>query len=391
MATTLRRWQNEALTLWLSTRRGVASVVTGAGKTRFALACVAEAQRREPGLHVLVIVPTIALLDQWLSVMEAERLGDADVVAVHRGGVMSGLDAVFNVATVNTARKATRILTSNGRWMVVADECHRYASPSNRTAIDADWAASLGLSATPSREYDTWFEEYVEPSIGPVFYEYGYSDAAKDGILVPFQLKNYGVPLSRSEQERYGALTRRIAALTAGQDPTSEPLKRALLSRSRLAQEARARIPAAIAIMADHRGERTLLFHEKVDAAEEVARRLIEDGHRVAVYHSQMNAANRLKSLLVFRTGQVDVLVSCRALDEGLDVPDATFGLICASTASTRQRIQRMGRLLRPSPGKGTAEVATIFATEAERERLAVEEQDLEELTDVTWVQVRFG
>lgn len=189
MATTLRRWQEEALAKWLVKRRGVASVVTGAGKTRFALACIAAARAIEPELRVLVIVPTLALVDQWLAVMQDDDSLDGPVV-VHRGGKVSEGRSSQHIATVNTARIATGRLTASGRWMVVADECHRYASPSNRVALDAEWSASLGLSATPSREHDTWFEEFVEPSIGPVFYEYGYPDAAADGILAPFQLVN---------------------------------------------------------------------------------------------------------------------------------------------------------------------------------------------------------
>ncbi|EYR62447.1 hypothetical protein N866_08480 [Actinotalea ferrariae CF5-4] len=366
-------------------------MVTGAGKTRFALACVEALRAVEPGLRVLIVVPTLALVDQWLTVMETDRLAVSGDVAVHRGGAFPTGDATFHVATVNAARTATRKLTASGRWMLVADECHRYASPSNRAAIDADWSASLGLSATASREYDQWFEEFVEPSIGPIFYEYSYADAAADGILAPFHLTNYSIPLTPSEEDRYTRLTQRVALLSTDEAANSEALKRALLARARLAQEARARIPAAVAIMSGHRGERSLVFHEKIGAAEEIARRLGKEGHRVVVYHSRMNPAQSLKSLLLFRTGQADVLVSCRALDEGIDVPDATFGLVCASSASTRQRIQRLGRLLRPSPGKESAEVATIFATQTERDRLVNEEAQLEGLAEASWFEVQFS
>jgi hypothetical protein len=48
-----------------------------------------------------------------------------------------------------------------------------------------------------------------------------------------------------------------------------------------------------------------------------------------------------------FRRGDVRVLVSVKALVEGIDVPDADLGLSVASTSSARQRIQTMGRILR--------------------------------------------
>ena len=58
----LRAWQKEALGLWKGAgNKGIVEVVTGAGKTIFALSCI-----REIGAETtLVIVPTVALLDQW--------------------------------------------------------------------------------------------------------------------------------------------------------------------------------------------------------------------------------------------------------------------------------------------------------------------------------------
>jgi superfamily II DNA or RNA helicase len=37
-------------------------------------------------------------------------------------------------------------------------------------------------------------------------------------------------------------------------------------------------------------------------------------------------------------------------LDEGVDVPDAELGIIVSGTGSSREFIQRLGRLLRPKP-----------------------------------------
>ena len=81
------------------------------------------------------------------------------------------------------------------------------------------------------------------------------------------------------------------------------------------------------------------------------------------------------------------MLVCCRALDEGINVPEASVAVIASSTASQRQRIQRLGRILRTAKGKDQAEVYTVFATEEERKRLEAEEAKLEGITSVTWQQ----
>ena len=45
-------------------------------------------------------------------------------------------------------------------------------------------------------------------------------------------------------------------------------------------------------------------------------------------------------------------LATSRVLDEGVDVPDATIGIVLSGSGSARQYRQRLGRLLRPGSGK---------------------------------------
>lgn len=383
----LRAWQRDALGIWLTRRRGVASVVTGAGKTTFALACLAQVRQEDPGIRALIVVPTIALLDQWIVELETELGLQRDDIAVHGGGRHGLASAPVHVAVVNTARSLTSGLTSSGRWMLIADECHRYGAPANRNAIAGDWSAALGLSATPVREYDDYFEQFVAPETGEVFFEYSYDDALRDGVLTPFSLCNYQVELTLEERDSLSSVDRTIARLLADASD-SEALKRATFRRSRIIQSARSRLPAARELIRKHRGLRAIVFHEQIAAAELLVGLLIRDGHRVVAYHSGISAPKRQKNLLMFRTHQADVLVTCRALDEGLDVPDAEYGLICASTASTRQRIQRLGRLVRKAQGKTHAEVATIFAGDHEEERLRKEAAQLLGIASVRWFKV---
>ena len=71
-----------------------------------------------------------------------------------------------------------------------------------------------------------------------------------------------------------------------------------------------------------------------------------------------------------FRLGMLSVLVTVRALDEGFDVPEAEVALIVSSSATKRQRIQRLGRVLRSTAKKDRATVITLYATKHEQERL---------------------
>ena len=93
----------------------------------------------------------------------------------------------------------------------------------------------------------------------------------------------------------------------------------------------------------------------------------------------------------MFRRGQLDALVSCRALDEGVNVPEAAIAIIASSTASSRQRIQRQGRVLRPSSGKDRAVIYTLYATKIEEDRLREESTRLESADRVTWLRSTRG
>jgi superfamily II DNA or RNA helicase len=90
---------------------------------------------------------------------------------------------------------------------------------------------------------------------------------------------------------------------------------------------------------------------ELCDALKKDARegrlRLSGGEDEIALYHSRLTSHQRDKALQGFAQGKISVLVSVKALIEGLDVPDANFGLSAASSASGRQRIQTMGRVLR--------------------------------------------
>ena len=66
------------------------------------------------------------------------------------------------------------------------------------------------------------------------------------------------------------------------------------------------------------------------------------------------NQANR-NALERFRTGSIRILIACKAIDEGLDVPDASIGIILSGTSTQRQRIQRLGRIIRKQSSKDRA------------------------------------
>ena len=384
-----REWQIAALRAWhANSSRGTVAVVTGAGKTIFAEMCMLRILDEAPRSRFVIVVPTLALIDQWALSLR-EDLGVAgDEIAVFAEGNLPS-PARVNLMTMVSARAHAPRLTDGGPTMLIVDECHRIASEENSRALDADYSAALGLSATPEREYDEAFETIVAPTLGPIIFRYAYPDALRDSVISPFRLVNVRVSMMDDERTAYVRLSKQVAQLLSRQrrgEPVDQPLKRALQRRSRIAAMARMRVPVATNLIARRPPERTLVFHESIAEAESIRRLLVGAGRRVSIYHSRLGSALRLDNLRMYRQGVVDVLVTCRALDEGINVPDTTLGIIASGTGSTRQRIQRLGRILRPAPGKDDATMITLYASDIEERRLASEAADNPAAVEVSWL-----
>lgn len=400
MATTLfnraiqpRRWQGLALDAWrASERRGIAEVVTGGGKTIFAGLCMADTEMACAATRFVILVPTIALLDQWyVSLREDFEVPEIDIAA-WTGGKRPKLVPRVNLMVLNTARVAVPELPEIESTFLVVDECHRAGSSVNALILQHPFAASLGISATPDSDFDNRLSQVLEPALGPVIYRYGLDEARADGILSPFDLVNVRFELLQAEKEEYNRWTSRIQRLlrrAGGADVDGEVLQALLRRRAACAAKARLRVPLAVRIAENHRGARTMIFHESVADAEEIRARLAERGHSVTIYHSRISASVRRDNLRLFRKGAFDVLVTCRALDEGVNIPEVQIAVIASATASTRQRVQRLGRVLRPAPGKERAVVYSLYATRPEAERLLKEAGALESAESVTWQEMR--
>lgn len=380
MARQLRRWQAEALAAWeASGYRGIVGAVTGGGKTVFALACI---ERRKPET-ALIVVPTVALLDQWWEETAAHfgwALDEVNILSA-RGQLRRG---TVNIGVLNTVAKlaaGSRI----GEIMLVVDECHKAASPTFRAVLDVPAVATLGLSATPERPYDDGLAEVLVPALGAVIYQYTYAEALRDGVIVPFELRNLVFELEPERAEEYERLTRKIARVVAKLGPEAPEAVALYLRRARSLNLSQNRVVLTLKLIAAHRGQRTIVFHEDVEACEVIAEVLRANGISAAAYHSKLPMRQRADMLGQFRAGGLSVLVTCRALDEGFNVPEAQLGIIAASTATRRQRIQRLGRVLRPSKTKERAVVYTLVATGPEITRLKEEEAELEGVADVSW------
>lgn len=388
----LRDWQAQALAAWSAAGSGVVEAVTGSGKTRLALAAVRLVVER--GGAVLVLVPTLGLLDQW--VRELVSVVPRGAIGRLGGGASDDLDGHrVLVATPQSAAQLPIEPPHGALGLLVADEAHRMGAPTWGAALKSQFALRLALTATFERE-DDGLTDVLTPYFGDVVVRYGYADAARDGTIAPFDVTCIGVPLDAQERSRHDALDDRIRRLTAtfaafGTLPR-EP--RALLAtlaamvadaqrsgregpQVRAAREylAAVRERRALAAGARHKRDvvaalapalaarRTLAFTDTVEQAEDVVRMLRAGGVAARSLHGELDERARRSRLARFGRGELAALAAPRVLDEGVDLPEADVALALSAFRTRRHLTQRLGRVLRLKPDGRGAELLLLHAT----------------------------
>jgi len=215
-----RNHQIQALENWKKNNyRGILEHATGSGKTFTALCAIGK--HLEENLPVLILVPSVGLLDQWYKEVCAV-FPDAYVLPCGGGysswsqgnrlRAMTSTSISSNSKRVTIAVMDTAVsseflsdLTISQNLMVVIDEAHRMGAQSRRRFFDiVDCGKRLGLSATPRRYGDpegtasiiNYFERIIEP-------RYSLADAIRDGHLTPYFYYPIVVGLTESEQEEW--------------------------------------------------------------------------------------------------------------------------------------------------------------------------------------------
>ncbi len=131
--------------------------------------------------------------------------------------------------------------------------------------------------------------------------------------------------------------------------------------------------------------KKTIVFTESISQADTICMKMNDLGYNASVYHTSVSKNIRSLTLSEFYDGTCRILVTCTALDEGLNVPDIEVAVIVSQTMSLRQRIQRVGRALRR--GKKRAKIYTIYITDDEKNTLIKEFANLHDISTFKWLK----
>lgn len=400
-----RRIQIDAYSAWIENgKKGIFAMATGSGKTVTALNCIRKQYKENGYYKAIIVVPTQALAIQWEH--ETKSFNYQNIVSTHsdkdwknilsRYITRSLLDstksiilittyATFNRNDIQSFLKKVRGVET---FIYVADEAHNIGSqnPLNHLPEMINWR--IGLSATPERIYDDLGSEklYEFFNSKPPKYTYRYTmkQAIEEGILCHYDYYPIFIELTSSEMEEYerisDQLRKYIDADTGKYKPDAEKL---LLKRKRIIHKAENKKIAISDLLEELRQKQKLDYtfvfvpegyepdysindsyninQDDVHIIDEYAQMFKEHGYS---YHKYISGLDDAPSILQnFADGDIQILLSMKCLDEGVDIPRAEHAIFCSSTGNPRQFVQRRGRVLRKCKGKEKAKIWDLIVT----------------------------
>jgi superfamily II DNA or RNA helicase len=290
---------------------------------------------------------------------------------------------------VTTYASAFRFMERMGNQfgLLVCDECHHLPGSGYRYVAEMAVAPfRLGLTATPERSDGG--EALLEELLGPIVYRLEAQHLAGE-FLADYSVLRLTVELSEEDRERYGqerAIFRRFISSQGidfgslqgwqsfvAHSARSEAGRRAMQAyreSKRIALGAEAKLGTLKKLLQRHRRERVLIF----TAENEMVYRISEQFLIPAITH-ETQVKERSAWLAAFNRGEVLALVTSKVLNEGVNIPEASVAVVLSGSGSTREHIQRLGRILRKHPGKEAILYEVVTAGTAE-ERISERRRD---------------
>lgn len=402
-------YQIQAYNSWKRTQQGLFAMATGTGKTITSLNCLLEIYKHFGYYKALILVPTIALVEQWERECAKFNFKNIYKVSSKNPGwqhnisniKMLELTAKKNeqlsyiiISTYASYGRSTVFQILNGfpksKLLLIADEAHNMGSGTLCEKLNLiPYKRRIGLSATPERQYDDIGNDLLKNFFG-CSKEYTFSYTMQEAIeknppaLCGYYYYPHIVHLTDAEMSDYIDISKKIVKFIGHEDPDSqETLKRLLLKRKRVIHKAENKKVIFKKIIEDRLNENGNLrysliyvpegikpnkksvdfydeYEDVFDMHEEVViededKHLIDEytaivrnaDSRVTIRQFTSGTKERESILKDYASGNIDVLTSMKCLDEGVDVPRSEFTVFCSSTGNPRQFIQRRGRVLR--------------------------------------------
>lgn len=343
--------QEYAISLWEKKDYiGTFEWATGVGKTFAGVL----AMKRFPGIRKMIIVPSRPLKSQWLKEITKHQIINAKVIVV------------------NTAIK--HFYETD---LLVLDEIHRFNANTFSQIFDKiKYNKVLGLTATFER---TDKKHYFMEKHCPIIHKIPIKEALRLGFISDMIVYNYGIKLSDEAKKIYEYYdkefnkyfqffnyefdlamsclktpeARKVYSIRSGYDEKTIRVmainfNRTMAKRKELIYYNRDKLSAVLNLVNIYKSNKIIVFTERVNIMNTL-HKLIKNSY---IYDTKFSKDKKDSIINNFTNSENGVLIAVKALDEGIDIPDADIGIIHSNSSSKRQMVQRSGRIIRKNEDK---------------------------------------
>ena len=353
------RHQDEAVDAWFrNDGHGVLNMATGTGKTRTAFKILSRLLAESSIDRIIITTDGVDLLNQWWDqIFDWQKENNVQWRQFRHYSTHHELERF-----VNNPKNAVLLLSreqlkhvfhglkteQRQSLVIVHDEVHALGSKGNREALSGEHQSCryrLGLSATPERPYDDEGSDFIANELGPVVFSFELEDAIERGILCEFDYVPLKYKLTESDREQL----RKVYSIKAARARAGKPMTQIELwiELSKVYKTAE-RKPANFAIfLKDHPEsiESAIIFVETKEYGEQILEILAKYTHRYRTYYAE-DEKSHLES---FAKGEIDCLITCHKLSQGIDIPHLKNVILFSSSRGRLETTQRIGRCLRTS------------------------------------------
>ena len=376
--------QKKALNLWA--KAGFAGSIiagTGFGKSRCGVIAIGKVLTSIDASLGLILVPTVQLQEQFKE--EFSKWGYEHV-----------LDRV-DIICYQTAYK----YVGKHYNIVVCDEVHLGLSPEYRKFFENNtYDRLLCMTATLPEENEYKLHLF---KLAPTIYKISLDECVDLGLVSPYDIICVPIKLTASEKEDYKKINNKFVywkyklgdfdafdnakQILANKNATPQDKQAAarfyacIRDRKRIVDFATNKITELQKIVLRNLESKMLVF----GGANAFTDTLTEAVQPFALaYHSGKTKKQRKEAIEKFKNGSICVLCSTKALNQGLDVPDASIGIVCGLTSKALSMIQRIGRLIRFQEDK-KGKVYILYVKDSQEEKWL--KNSVRGLKNITWLQ----
>jgi len=378
-----RHYQTDSIEAWKNNQRcGVIVLPTGAGKTHVATMAIEIC-----GRQTLIVVPTLDLMNQWFDLLLSTFNAEIGLI----GGGFYEIGAITVTTYASAFRHQERL--GNQFGLIIFDECHHLPGEGYKYAAEFALAPfRLGLTATPERtdEGDLLLDDLV----GNIVYRLEAQQLAGE-YLADYTLEKIEVELTENEREEYNREReifrnflrsknisfgspdgwKNFVMLSARSEEGRRAMK-AFRNSKKIALGTDDKLRVLQDLLIRHRHDKVLIF----TAENEMVYKISQDFLIPAITH-ETNVKERKFWLDAFNNGDVLALTTSKVLNEGVNIPDASVAIILSGSGSSREHIQRLGRILRKKDDK-QAILYEVVARNTAEERISERRTDARQFHD---------